>query len=48
MSNGLTLIEGSMHAKLTNDNGVFMYVAGETEGLASSVGVQKFRISFTD
>ena len=48
VSNGLTLIEGTMHAKLTNDNGVVMYLAGETEGLASSVGVQKFRISFTD
>ena len=48
VSNGLTLIEGTMHAKLMNDNGVVMYVAGETEGLASSVGIQKFRISFMD
>ncbi len=48
VSNGLTLIEGTMHAKLTNDNGVVMYLAGETQGLASSTGVQKFRISFTD
>ena len=44
VSNGLTLIEGKMHAKLTNDNGVVMYLAGETEGLASSVGVQAFEI----
>jgi hypothetical protein len=48
VSNGLTLIEGTMHAKLTNDNGVVMYIAGETEGLASSVGVQKFKIDLTN
>ena len=34
VSNGLTLIEGHMHAKLTNQNGVVMYIAGQTEGLA--------------
>ena len=34
ISGGLTLIEGKMHAKLTNGNGVVMYLAGETEGLA--------------
>src|SRR5262249_24006300 len=38
VSRGLTLIEGTMHAKLTNGNGVVMYLAGETEGLASSMG----------
>ena len=38
ISNGLTLIEGKMHAKLTNQNGVVMYLAGQTEGLASSHG----------
>ncbi len=48
VSNGLTLINGTMHAKLTNDNGVVMYLAGETTGLASSMGVQKFQISFMD
>jgi hypothetical protein len=37
ISRGLTLIEGKMHAKLTNGNGVVMYLAGETEGLASSM-----------
>ncbi len=37
VSDGLTLIEGKMHAKLTNGNGVVMYLAGQTEGLASSV-----------
>ena len=47
VSRGLTLIEGKMHAKLTNGNGVVMYLAGETEGLASSIGVQAFEVSLT-
>ena len=48
ISSGLTLIEGKMHAKLTNGNGVVMYLAGETEGLASSMGAQAFNVSLTD
>ena len=48
VSQGLTLIEGKMHAKLTNGNGVVMYLAGETEGLASSIGVQAFEVTLTD
>src|SRR5262249_36741802 len=44
ISSGLTLIEGKMHAKLTNGNGVTMYLAGETEGLASSMGAQAFEV----
>ena len=48
VSRGLTLIEGKMHAKLTNGNGVVMYLAGATEGLASSMGVQAFEVSLTD
>jgi len=48
VSRGLTLIEGKMHAKLTNQNGVTMYLAGETEGLASSLGAQAFEVSLTD
>jgi hypothetical protein len=48
ISQGLTLIEGKMHAKLSNGNGVVMYLAGETEGLASSIGVQAFQIMLTD
>jgi hypothetical protein len=48
VSRGLTLIEGKMHAKLTNGNGVVMYLAGETEGLASSMGVQAFQVRLTD
>jgi hypothetical protein len=47
VSRGLTLIEGKMHAKLTNGNGVVMYLAGETEGLASSMGLQAFEVSLT-
>jgi hypothetical protein len=45
VSRGLTLIEGKMHAKLTNGNGVVMYLAGETEGLASSMGAQAFEVN---
>jgi hypothetical protein len=48
VSRGLTLIEGKMHAKLTNGNGVTMYLAGETEGVASSMGAQAFEVSLTD
>ena len=48
ISRGLTLIEGKMHAKLTNGNGVVMYLAAETEGLASSMGAQAFDVSLTD
>ena len=48
VSRGLTLIEGKMHAKLTNGNGVTMYLAGETEGLASSLGVQAFEVNLTN
>ena len=48
VSGGLTLIEGKMHAKLTNQNGVVMYLAGETEGLASSLGAQAFEVNLTN
>jgi hypothetical protein len=48
VSRGLTLIEGKMHAKLTNGNGVVMYLAGQTEGLASSMGAQAFEVNLTD
>ena len=48
VSRGLTLIEGKMHVKLTNGNGVVMYLAGATEGLASSMGVQAFEVTLTD
>jgi len=44
-SSGLTLIEGKMHAKLTNGKGVVMYLSGDTEGLASSMGVQEFSVT---
>jgi hypothetical protein len=44
ISRGLTLIEGKMHAKLTNQNGAVMYLAGDTEGLASSLGAQAFEV----
>jgi hypothetical protein len=48
ISRGLTVMEGQMHAKLTNQNGVVMYLAGETEGLASSLGAQAFEVNLTN
>ena len=48
ISQGLTLIEGKMHAKLTNGNGVVLYLAGETQGLATASGVQSYEITMTD
>jgi hypothetical protein len=48
ISSGLTLIEGKMHAKLTNQNGVVMYLSGQTEGLASSLGAQAFEVQLTN
>jgi hypothetical protein len=48
VSRGLTLIEGKMHAKLTNGNGVVLYLAGETEGLASSTGAQALEVNLTN
>jgi len=48
ISRGLTLIEGQMHAKLQNGNGVVMYLAAETEGVASSMGVQAFEVNLTN
>src|SRR5438045_6814393 len=35
ISGGLTLIEGKMHPKRTNGDGVVMHIAGTTEGIAS-------------
>jgi hypothetical protein len=48
ISRGLTLIEGKMHAKLKNGNGVVMYLAGETEGLASSMGGKALQVTLTN
>jgi hypothetical protein len=48
ISRGLTLIEGKMHAKLTNGNGVVMYLAAQTEGVASSMGAQAFEVDLTN
>ena len=48
ISRGLTVIEGQMHAKLTNGNGVTMYLAAQTEGVASSMGAQAFEVNLTN
>jgi len=47
ISRGLTLIEGKMDAELTNQNAVVMDLAGQTEGLASSLGAQAFEVNLT-
>jgi hypothetical protein len=48
VSQGVTLIEGTLHAKLTNGNGVVMYLAGNTEGLATSMGARAFQVTLKD
>lgn len=47
VSQGLTLVQGKMSAKLTNEKGVVMYISGTTSGLASSGGVQSYQIKLT-
>lgn len=47
VSRGLTLVEGKMSAKLLNTNGVTIYLAGETEGLAASMGMQVYEVKLT-
>src|SRR2546429_9953164 len=48
VARGLTLIEGKMHAKLTNGNGVTISLPGPTEGPASSLGAQAFKVTLTN
>jgi outer membrane immunogenic protein len=48
VSRGLTLMEGKMYAKLTNEKGVVIYLTGDTKGLATSGGVQQFQINLTN
>ncbi len=48
VSRGLTLMEGKMYAKLTNANGVVIYLSGDTEGLASSMGLHTYQITLLD
>jgi hypothetical protein len=45
-SSGLTLINGTMHERFENANGVVMYLTGETSGLSTSYGIEKIVISF--
>ena len=42
------LMEGKMHVKLANANCVVIYLAGETEGLATSMGVQTCQVNWAD
>ncbi len=41
---GFTLVKGKVNVKLTNSNGVVIYVTGETKGLASSTGISSVTI----
>ena len=45
-SSGLTLINGVMHQRFENANGVVIYLTGETTGLSTSYGIEKIVISF--
>lgn len=42
---GLTLVQGTLHEKLTNKNGTIIYLTGHTQGLASSTGVDEIIIT---
>lgn len=45
LRSGLTLFEGKMHEKLTNKNGVVIYLTGNTKGLSSSTGLDEVIIT---
>ena len=47
-SKGLTVIKGTMTAKMTNEHGVVVYLSGERQGAASNTGVRAFKITLTD
>ena len=42
---GLTLVQGKMHERLENQNGVVIYLTGETAGLSSTTGIDKISIT---
>ena len=41
---GLTVIKGKVYARLTNDEGVVIYITARTTGLASAIGTSKVLI----
>lgn len=41
---GLTLLEGNMYERLENAKGTVIYLTGNTSGLATSMGIDKFAI----
>jgi hypothetical protein len=45
---GFTFIKGKMHAKLTNERGVVLYLTGKARGLASSSGADRFVIKMKE
>ena len=47
-SKGITLVNGTMTAKMTNEHGVIVYLSGERQGLATSSGVRVFKVKLTD
>lgn len=44
-SSGLTLIEGKMHERMANGNGVVIYLTGATSGLSTSMGIEQLLIT---
>ena len=45
---GFTIIKGKISAKLTNENGVVLYLTGTTTGLARWLGTDKLEITLTN
>ena len=44
-SSGLTLIEGKMHERIANGNGVVIYLTGATTGLSTTLGIEQILIT---
>ncbi|MEO8614869.1 MAG: hypothetical protein ABI600_07010 [Luteolibacter sp.] len=47
-SQGLTLGNGKMQSKMTNEHGVVVYLTGKREGLATNGGLRSFTVKLSD
>lgn len=47
-SKGVTLGNGKMQSKASNQNGVVVYLTGERQGLATNSGVRTFKVKLID
>lgn len=48
LSKGITLVNGNLKAKMTNERGVVIYLDGERQGLATTTGVRTFKVTLID